>query len=63
MSSYTYTGEWNHHTYRIYACSHNAARFDGDDDTFIVLWHIERDGKAWGCPTSNPIPQLSGEYV
>lgn len=62
MSSYSYTGEMDGHSYRIYACSHLAAQFDGDDDSSVVLWHMERDGKAWGVPTSDPTPQLTGEY-
>lgn len=55
MGSFYYTGELNGHTYEVRAYSHFSPRFDGDDDSFIVLWHITRDGEPFGFATAYPV--------
>lgn len=41
--------------YDLDSCAHLAPRFDGDDDSFVVLWHIEANGKAVMFPSREPV--------
>lgn len=59
MSSWSYTGDFQGHSYEVRAYAHIDPRFDGDDDSFTVLWHTYRDGKPWGVPTTNPIMMIA----
>lgn len=60
MGSWFYTGTLNGHAYEIRAYAHHSPRFEGDDESFTVLWHTTRDGKPWGYATHYPVDQLQG---
>lgn len=58
MGSWYYTGELDGHTYEVRGFAHLAPRFDGDDDSFELLWHTTRDGQPWGFATRYPVEQI-----
>jgi hypothetical protein len=58
MGGWYYTGELEGHTYEVRAYAHFAPRFDGDDDSFEILWHTTRDGKPWAFATRYPAEQI-----
>ena len=54
FGTYWYEGEMVGSKWRVQSAAHMAPRYDGDDDTFVVRWHIYRDDKPVGYPTDDP---------
>lgn len=50
-----YEGDLLGHHYEIARHSYLASRWSGDDDHFISLWTVKRDGEILGCPTHFPV--------
>ena len=56
---WVYRGVLDGHTYTVRSYAHAAPQYDGDDDSFVTLWHTERDGKPWGFPTTDPVVMIA----
>lgn len=54
FGSWAYEGSLDGCRYDILRYAHYAPRFDGDDDSFVCLWHVKRDGEPFGVPTRDP---------
>jgi hypothetical protein len=60
FGTYEYSGKFAGSNWLIKSFAHMAHLYDGDDENFVVRWHIYRDGKPVGWPTDNPIYFLTG---
>lgn len=61
MGGWWYSGSLNGKEVELRAYSHFAPRYDGDDDSFVTLWHTTIDGKPFGAATAFPVEQMERE--
>ena len=58
FGNWRYSGSYGGAAWDVRSYAHLAPRYDGDDETFVVRWHIERNGVPWGYPTSDPVTAI-----
>lgn len=57
FGTYEYEGNWLGSVFKLKSFAHICPRYDGDDDNFVVKWHIYRDDKEM-CATEVPVFHL-----